>query len=760
MSFETFVLAAAFCFVAAGEDRSGAVDQPYRAEKPLEDTPSAGSHASLIEQALPHAVFLLEESGGFSAIDPEKISLFGGSTQWLSWTWNDFDISDPFFAGASAFRLPAPLLDTFGLRYAETVAETGVEGLLFETIPDRKDRKTPLTARASLTLPNLGDKAPGALAIADAFSGIHATKRFPIPPEERRTLTRRLLLDLSQGLELEAYYLRYAAEVDLGARRFLAFSNPEGEQSGTFVEPHLLVAGAAVLTPKDGAWAANFALEYRQRENLYAELRHSEAETLAHRSVTAFAGLEHGPLRASTTLKFLTFAHEDHQFTRELHDVDGEALEPYFPDGQVLAGHFDADYRSGIFFLRAGENLELSFPDYNSWTQPLAYDGMDLGRIDFRSNRSLRYSGDHRAGVVDRTELGPLGIDYSFWFTAAISANSSGENTLFLPDAGLKLGFELLREKPKSFRPFLLLAKIPLPIGLELGRTLDPNTLSGQVYAPGQTISYDRSGGASIDVSGSLKRANIYSGAVGARMWPADGWRLTLQGLARAYDDTYWLVSGSSPQNYLLRNYPYERPPFYMGFHLQLHRHTENFLFELSFATLNAIGRTPFGNGPTANDLGAIDRSTADPNNEIFGLANLDGDRAFLFKLLVGYRFFEGFWFSVLARQKDGQPFAFYDDEIENGRLSRTYTAHRGSPLKYSRPLAGPREDFQLEFSILASYTWHIGQVGLLTRLECMNILDLGNELAERATPAGRAGRAALELQIPRALILTQELRF
>lgn len=761
----------------AGEDRTLGVDQPYRAERPLETAPSAGSTASLLEHLLPHPVFLLEESGGFSAIDPEKVSFFGSSTQWVSWTWNRYDISDPFFAGAAAFRLPAPLLDVFGARYAETASETAGDGLLFETIPDRKDRSTPLTVRASLTIPNAGGRFPGSLAIADAFTGKHAVERFPVPPEERRTLTRRLVANFAHGTELEEYYLRYGVELDAGARRFLEFSLPDADYAGTFVEPYFLASAAAVLSPKSGDWSANFAAEYRQREHLGAELHYASRETTAQNSVTLFAGLETANLRASAVVKYLRFSPEDHQFTRELLDADGEGFSPYFPEGQVLATNLDAEYRAGIFFARASENIQLSLPTHNSWTHPLLANNLAYGRLELSSHTSLLLSGDHRFGVIDRAVFGPLAAEYSFWFSAAVSANSSGENSLFLPDAGAKLSLELDREDPQAFRPFLTLSKAPLPIGLELARKLDPNWLSGQLYLAGADTPIDNMGGRSIITAGDLKRANIYSGSVGFKVWPAEHWRLTVQGLARAYSDTYWLELAGGPENsgyyandryyfrpgdrrYVLRNYPFDAPPFYMGFHLQLHHRTEDFLFEMSFAALNAIGRTAFGNGATANDLGVVDESTGNPNSQIEGLANLDGDRAFLFKLQVGYRFFDGFWFSVLARHKDGQPFAFYDDQFDGGQLSRVYAANRGSPLQYQRPLAGPREDFQLEFSLLASYDYRLGNIELTSRLECMNIFDLANELAERSTAAGKAGRAALELQIPRAIVFTQEARF
>lgn len=759
-------------------ERSLALDGEYLAPELFDESPTARSAANALEHALPNAVLLTEDSGGFSAIDPERLSLFGGSALWTTWTWNHYNLSDPFFSGAAALRIPARMIDTFGLRYAETPNNELHEGPSLYTDP--KDTHLGPSASATLTLPHLGGFVPFAVGVMRAFSGSHPTKRDPAPPDERRQFSRRLTLDLLDTAQLADTTVRWGTEVDLGARNFLEFTPVDGNYAATFNEPYFLISGAAVVTPKSETWSASFAAEYRQRNNLYAELHYAEEETLAEDALTLFAGYEGRNIRANATLKYLRLEHQNPSFTRDLLDPDGEGFNPYFPDGQILAALIDARWQRGPLFVHAIENLQTHFAAQNSWTHALTTGNDPYGRLELRSGDTLIYSGEQKAGVTDTVELQPFRLDYSIFATLALSADSGGKNALFLPDAGAKmiLAFKLDPNDPESFEPFLALAKIPLPISLDLTRKLDPDWLSGEYYLSEADAPIDVLGGEHLTVSPALVRPNSYSGGLGMKIWPGAGWRLTLQGLFRAYKDTPWLELEGGPsahggtdkngryyfnegeRNYVLVNYPDHRPPFYAGFHLQLFKRSENFLFELSFAALNAIANTAFGNGATSNDLGIVDESTGNPNSAIEGVANLDGDRAFLFKLLVGYRVFEGFWLSALVRHKDGQPFAFFDDQTQNNQLSRAYASNRGSPLKYSRPLAGPREDFQLEMSLLASYEYSIAGLGFLSRVECSNLFDFGNELQERSTPVGRNTRATLEQQIPRALIFSQLVRF
>lgn len=773
-----FAMAIAQAQTPAEPERSLGLDHEYRAPNLYSESPTARSAANALEHALPNAVLLNEDSGGFSAIDPEKLSLFGSSALWTTWTWDQYNLSDPFFAGAAALRIPSRMIGALGLRYAETPSTENHEGPSLYT--DLKTRYRGPTASATLTLPNMGGFVPFAIGVMRAFSGSHPTKRDPTPPDERRQFSRRLTLDLLDTFELSTATVRWGAEIDLGARNFLEFTPLDGNYAGTFNEPYFLLSSAAVVTPKSDAWSASFAAEYRTRSNLYAELHYAEEETLSEDALTLFAGYRTRTFRANAVLKWLELEHRNPAFTRDLLDPDGEGFNPYFPDGQVVAALLDARWQDGPLFVQAIENLQTHFPAQKSWTHALTTGDQPYGRLELRSGDTFIYSGEHQAGVTDRAELRPFRLDYSIYATLALAANSGGKNGLFLPDAGAKaiLAFKLDPEDPESFEPFLALAKIPLPISLDLTRKLDPDWLSGEYFLGDRETPIDALGGDALTVSPALVRPNLYSGGLGMKIWPGGGWRLTLQGLLRAYKDTPWLelegganAHGSTDENgrfyfnkgrrnYVLVNYPDTRPPFYAGFHLQLFKRSDRFLFELSFAALNAIANTAFGNGATSNDIGVVDESTGNPNSAIEGVANVDGDRAFLFKLLVGYRLAEGLWLSALVRHKDGQPFAFFNDQTRNDQLSRAYASNRGSPLKYSRPLAGPREDFQLEMSLLASYEYTLGGLGFLSRIECTNLFDFGNELQERSTPVGRDTRATLEQQIPRALIFSQLIRF
>src|SRR5215472_7507457 len=79
---------------------------PSDASTFIHDTTSAGSYENLFEFSFQPINSAIEESGGFSVIDPQKLSIYGNSPYWTQWYFERFNITDPLFSGAAALHIP------------------------------------------------------------------------------------------------------------------------------------------------------------------------------------------------------------------------------------------------------------------------------------------------------------------------------------------------------------------------------------------------------------------------------------------------------------------------------------------------------------------------------------------------------------------------------------------------------------------------------------------------------------------------------
>ena len=322
-----------------------------------------------------------------------------------------------------------------------------------------------------------------------------------------------------------------------------------------------------------------------------------------------------------------------------------------------------------------------------------------------------------------------------------------------------------------SWSFFASAAKTPQPISPELTRTLDPDFMNGRHHlADGRII--NTTGGAHIDISEQLAPTNLYQAALGLSHQLNPHWKLNFQGIGRVFhqpyelrfadglnqngyfvDDRYFLSEGE--KQYELTN-TRESSAFYWGGQIQLYGHKLNeYLLNISFTAFNAIGYPGFGNGPTANDVGIVDYSTANPNTDHERLAALDGDRAFLFRVAMGKRLFDRLWGHILISHRDGRPFSFFKTSEHDGQVAMWNRSNRGSPLQFTRPLAGPREDFRLNIDASLRYTFTVTGLDFESNLVFRNLFDFGNEISERFSYPEYTERAALETEIPRSMMLT-----
>lgn len=745
----------------------------------LEHLAAAGTWTSVAEKLSLSVQPSLPDSGGFTRADPEKLSIHGGSVRWTRWALDGFDLGDPLFAGASAVRVPWRFLDGLGLAHREDPRHARDDAITLSSrgTPTSTTASSETSAGIRYTHPDAGGIFPGARSLTRTFSATHPTDRVPAPPTERRRFLDHLNLSLGHAsVDADGASLAYAIELDDATRRFLGFTaDPDAIER---LDEHTFGASGALGYSPRGSTGPYYlaAAEYSRRDRLFAELRYDADETARAERAVVFGGVRAGPFLAATTLEYLDIEAREREHTRELHDADGEALAPWYPSGRALAAKLELGLTWTHVYVASLQQLVSFTPSAESWSHALTYDGAPFGRVDLTSSPTVEVTGDERVGTRGESTVGDLGVAWDLFFSTTFAVSSAGVNTLVLPDAGGKLALTL--DTDGRLEPFLALAKTPIAVDPELARELDPRYLDGRRFTEDGTY-FDHLGGGAIDVAPGLRAASVYSAAAGFTSAPWRGGLFELQGMLRAYAHPYYLAFADPSREgyfdetgryylypgdhrYLLKNRPLSETPVYAGLELAVrHEVPGDLVLWVGFATYFAIGRTPVGNGPTANDLGAIDESTANPNSTQNQLASVDGDRAFALRALAAYRVVDGLWLSAVARHKDGRPFAFLDTTTRDGQVATSLASRRGSPLVWSRPLAGPREDFQLEVDVELQYTWALSGLDVTASVLAANLFDVGNELGERQTPLdARRNRASLELQTPRSLVLGLDASF
>ena len=751
--------------LSAPPEHSLLMHEAFWVESELHLLPTAMSYGNVLENFAAPVAYALEESGGFSSPDPERLSIYGDSTLWTQWYLNGINITDPLFDGAAALRAPFRMLRALALRYSEAPGSIELGGMSLRT-----GRNLASTAGVLLHQPRAGGIFPLAFPIMDGLSGLHSTRRDPPPPEERRRFGEHQRMYLVDAAQTPLGALRYGVDVELGSRRYLRFDR-EGRFNGIFEEGFSITSAGLELDLSKKTTLYVFG-ERRQRDNLFAELYHAEPETARMSSETLLLGLSHPGIQLGLLIKHLRITPNNRSFTKELVDPDGESTEPFFPDGNHLAATLDLTLSQGPLYLSLTNRALVHSPEVQRWSNPLTLSGAPYGRIDHRSRSNTQLIGYNRFGLKDRIESDLVTLDYNAHLAQLHAGNLSGQNALVLFDVGFSAAIST--ERFESFEPFFLIAKTPVPLTTALARTLDADHHNASLVLSNHQDSrqIDTWGGAHTTVKPGRTATSIYTAAAGFhhRFWKT--WRLSVQGALKAYrglfelqleggaersgyfkDGVYYLGEGEKRYRLINSN----RLAVYYGAHFQLYSKGPDHLVSVGFVAYNAVGNPPFGNGPDRNDIGVVHRSTANPNTEINRLANLDTDRAFLTKIMLGYRFWRGLWAFLLAKHRDGTPFAFFDVHEDNGQAAFTMADNRGSPLKLGRPLLGPREDFHLSVDLKLTYDQPMDGVTLRMWALFANLLDFGNELGEVFGPR-QTGRAALESQVPRSILFGLEL--
>ena len=751
----------------------------------IETLPGAYFYPTFFENFAPDTTFLIEESNGFSFIDPPYVYFEGDSYLHFKWSVNGFRINSALNPGSPSILLPFSSFDRFELK-SETPMDKD-SGMNFIALLPKKS-----ALRVMIT--NLWPHMRGFIPGAEFWINPHATikNRNNVLYSGRRKFVSNYFADVFYNKEINGSYLSLSLNYFEFKRHFNDFSavNEMFDESGI----SLLLHSQYLHPIEDGFFKAEAVLNTLERDRAFSELGRLPQETYFKDRLAFFTGF-HLQKRA-LDLK-ISFTHENDEskplvmnFQKDLMDTDGDGLLPFEKWGKfsasVLQFQFETPLLSSQKQQLAGIDLFLDFKytflkgkEDSSEFNPILFD--ETPYLVYIWDRGTSFENNNLLGKAGTILSAPISKDISI-FTKFVFQVSSlrfhmSENDLTRFSLGFDLGV-LLFESRKT-KLFLSYARIPYEISENVNFFLETqrpgaaihhwNDLNQDLlFQKGEEGSiYGYSGGPnhSLDNGLEVPSRNRFLINIWTRLSPK--FQLEFKGLYKTINNNLWIdfkeeygfyetVNGNDLYffnkpfiDYVLTNESFDENPFYLQLHVHIRGQIpDKWYFSFSFMAHIGMGYTAFGNGPAANDVGVLDESQANPNTWLNGYGRVDGDRAYVAKVYFGLYVFPNFFISTNIKYRDGNPFAFFNSHYAYDQWIITYKTIQAENSRGVK--GGPREDYLTDVSIKVTYSLQIFDKEVDLFITMFNLLDFGSELSEYVFSGG--WRYANELQIPRSL--------
>ena len=744
--------------------------------------PGASFYPSFLENYAPDATFLIEESNGFSLIDSPRVYYEGDPTNQFNWFYEGFKINSALNDGSPGVLLPFSAAPRFELRGETPMSRD--QG--FHFLSGSWD-KSFSRIRFSTAGSGLGSYVPWASTFVDPHPT--SAKRNAVLYEDRRKILSDYDLDYIYFLKGKSSSLSLALTAFDERRQFNDFNALDR----TFRErgKDLLLSAAYEQKFQKGSLFLTAVYNGVSKNRDLAELGRYPQETRLKERQSVFAGLRLKQKLWSLDLSFLR-ENEDltpaaPNFLKDRKDNDGEGMFPFEKSGSFTADIYRLNLTAALLSAEDGRQTGIDLfseaklsvlngkeqaADFN----PLSFDKAPELVILWSPGQPYRNTNlEFKAGALLSAQLGGLAsFKAKFQLQYSQARFQDGLNDITFTAPGFDLGLVLFKN------PEILLSYEQMPYELKenvnlflesrrpWGTICRWNDLNGDLlYQAGEAGSvFGYTGGRFHSPATNLKIPikRRFLAVLTANLSKA--FSLSLKGLYKIIDDNYWvrfkedygfyeevdsenLHFYSTPyRDYVLGNDTFSKKPYYTQFLLQLNsRENTTWFFSFSFLAHIGIGRTAFGNGAGANDIGILNESQADPNTLINAFGRVDGDRAFLAKIFFGFFLAKDLSLGVDLKYRDGTPFAFIKTLWLHDQRVFYYTT-----IKAENELGvkgGPRKDFLSDVSVQLRYEFKLFQWRAAADLSVFNLFDFGSELSEYVFSGG--WRYANELQIPRS---------
>lgn len=607
---------------------------------------------------------------------------------------------------------------------------------------------------------------------------------------------------LFDGADGKAY--RQHLFVAIGDRRL-----PQYNENGLIPESPLYDARYHIIQI-DGQMPAHrvfdsmgYFINVSSRDDGRSEFYYNRVEQPVTNDYSASIYGKRGPLTTGLTWTTQTVRHAVLNFSRNLVDQDGESFEPWMPDGAThelswaLAFHrpcargfsLDVDaYNSLIAFsptVKSWHNDLYFRPIESSSTSFLyRYNWSSHGFVGalFDNSVSLSHSSQISDNVFLRLFAGLTLDGMVAGSNSRLTPNVIGGLSLDMHPAGwLRIGADIEHDR--------------VGYNVETLRYMSPDYLNAKVMR--RSGQFSQTGGAFHSFKKGTWQTSYLSVYIPVVMtWGRHEvaliqtfkkyyhvWNTTFKGGAEANgsfdaDGVFWLNEGLHEYEVghlssdLCGSGPILNSPYYVSQQTRYTFRGQKVLVSASWQSLQAAGPRALGNGPVANNIGALSESTANPNTHRT-LRNPDGrypangrydqDKGFILRTYFCYNVCRWLQLGLAFNWTDGQPFTFYNTRLhadENGDNAVAVTPIVSRGTNPTDGNFGCRESAIFNYDLHSRFVWNIRGHESSLYLQCYNIWDHGNVLNEFcfSEPYTDGRGPNMCLTIPRGLIFSYKL--
>ena len=752
-----------------------------------------------------------ETTGGWGAPEPYYFSINGNSYRWNRYYIDGFRVDSRIAAG-DAFYTPDMFSHSMAIDY-----NRGAVRWMRDTNQVQHVR---LTGQAG----NVGGYSRLARWLLEHIEGKSAIQR--LYKDATRTTRKHTVgagnIDAVYAIPLKGRTYLQHITADYGVRRQLCYDH-DGI-NGTYDADYYQVQMDGQLTVDTNKVfdALYYIFRAGFRADGYSEFGYNDNE-VAHQVRHSFSIYgtkdfgERGALTTGLTYGLQRNKHRALDFTRNIIDVDGEAFEPWYPDGHTHELNWAVDYRYQILpWLQVhveGYNSFLAFrPSERSWTNAVNLIGYHMSDpialYDYRwTSRAFC------AGMLENTVAVEADYQVLPWLrisgclAATLDGMLVGGKSIVTPSWEAKAAFHI--EHVKWFRMDIIAANYRIPYTYEKIQFLSNDYLNGEVYYAGTNTLLTTTGGRYHHITKGLQQPQYVAFDI-PFVFTIGRHEISILSCFKKYYNTWSVrLAPGSTDSYepiavqqgvkdnltydIYRMKPQEREylvcrapatghglfnsPVFVSNVIKYTYNGKKVFVSFSWQSECISGVSALGNGMQTGDIQVLSESLASPNSvlvnanmqesnpRIRSLGRLNQDRAYIARLQLGVNITENWQLSLSGKFRDGIPFAHYRTYISTDDAGHSqaivWAANtRGINVKDSN--FGERTDSFFNFDLRLKYRGDIKGVPFEVQAVCYNVWDFATELNEYcmyydgATGKDLSGhRYPLSLCTPRGLILT-----
>ena len=745
------------------------------------------------------SVYQSETTGDWTAPEPLIVSLNGNSYRWNRYYLNHFRLDSRVTAG-DAFYTPD--------MYAHSMAIDYNRGAMYWTPDTVRASHVRLSGQGG----NVGGYSYSAKWLQEIQEGNSAIKRLEDnrPLQNRRHTVGAGNADVVYSIPVNGSTYTQHLSAAYGVRRQLRYDHTG--IAGTYDADyyHVQLDGQLPVAPNAAFDRLSYILRAGYRADGYSEFGYNENEAARQLNHSfSFYGNKHwseqGDLTTGLTYALKRDRHRRLDFSRNILDIDGESLAPWYPDGHTHELNWAVDYRYPILpWLKLhvdAYNSFLSFaPMQRSWSNEVYLHGANMSPMplyDYRWNTQA-----FSAGMLENT----ISVEASYpvlpWLrlSGSLSATLDGmilrTKSVVTPSWEAKADIHI--EPVKWFRMDLIAANYRIPYTYDQVRFLSDDYLSGEVFFAGTNTLLTTTGGKYHRLSKNLRQPQYVAVDVPI-VFTIGRHEISILSSFKKYYNTWSVaLAPESADSYEAVNGVYRMKPQERYYEVVAAPKTGTGIWDSPVFVSNVVkytyngrkvfvsfswqseclsGPSTLGNSVQTEDINMLDESLADPNrllvatNEgqkndgIRSLGRLNQDRAYIARLQLGVNITENWQLSLSGKFRDGIPFTNYRMYIDTDAAGHTQAILYNG---YSRGINvvdgnfGKRTDSFFNFDLRLKYRGLIQGVPFSVQAICYNIWDFATELNEYcmyydgATGSDFTGkRTPLSLCTPRGLMLT-----